>query len=114
MYDELLGKLHFVVFFVSFNMVYFSMFLGWETPRRVFEYNPEFQIYHQFGTIGAFVLGLSFFIMFYNFAKSYVSGEPAGDNPWDYSRTAGGPSPRPRRSRTGRTVPRTPPASWSS
>jgi len=45
MYDELLGKLHFVVFFVSFNMVYFSMFLGWETPRRVFEYNPEFQIY---------------------------------------------------------------------
>ncbi|PSQ54880.1 cytochrome C oxidase subunit I [Halobacteriales archaeon SW_8_68_21] len=88
MYDEFLGKLHFVVFFLGFNAVYFSMFLGWETPRRVFEYNPEFQIYHQFGTIGAFVLGLSFFIMFYNFAKSYVSGEPAGDNPWDYSRTA--------------------------
>ncbi|ELZ39585.1 cbb3-type cytochrome c oxidase subunit I [Halorubrum tebenquichense] len=88
MYDEFLGKLHFVVFFIGFNAVYFSMFLGWETPRRVFEYNPEFQIYHQFGTIGAFVLGLSFFIMFYNFAKSYVSGDPAGDNPWDYSRTA--------------------------
>ncbi|TKX74918.1 cytochrome C oxidase subunit I [Halorubrum sp. GN11_10-6_MGM] len=88
MYDEFLGKLHFVIFFIGFNAVYFSMFLGWETPRRVFEYNPEFQIYHQFGTIGAFVLGLSFFIMFYNFAKSYVSGEPAGDNPWDYSRTA--------------------------
>jgi len=37
-----------------------------------FEYNPTFQIYHQFGTIGAFVLGFSFFIMFYNLAKSYV------------------------------------------
>jgi cytochrome c oxidase subunit I+III len=88
MYDELLGKLHFVIFFVSFNMVYFSMFLAWETPRRVFEYNPEFQTFHQIGTIGAFILGFSFFIMFYNFAKSYVSGPEAGDNPWDYSRTA--------------------------
>ncbi|QKY18541.1 MULTISPECIES: cbb3-type cytochrome c oxidase subunit I [Halorubrum] len=88
MYNELLGKIHFVLFFIGFNAVYFSMFLGWETPRRVFEYNPELQIYHQFGTIGAFVLGFSFFIMFYNFAKSYVSGPDAGANPWDYSRTA--------------------------
>ncbi|MFC7187440.1 cbb3-type cytochrome c oxidase subunit I [Halorubrum yunnanense] len=88
MYDEFLGKLHFAIFFLGFNAVYFSMFLAWETPRRVFEYNPEFQIYHQFGTIGAFVLGFSFFIMFYNLGKSYVSGESAGANPWDYSRTA--------------------------
>ncbi len=88
MYDEFLGKVHFVIFFISFNMVYFSMFLAWETPRRVFEYNPAFQGIHQVGTIGAFILGFSFFIMFYNLAKSYVSGPEAGDNPWDYSRTA--------------------------
>ena len=88
MYDEFLGKVHFVVFFIGFNAVYFSMFLAWETPRRVFEYNPAFQGIHQAGTIGGFVLGLSFFIMFYNLAKSYVSGPEAGDNPWDYSRTA--------------------------
>jgi cytochrome c oxidase subunit I+III len=97
MYGELLGKLHFALFFIGFNAVYMSMFLAWETPRRVFEYNPTFQIYHQFGTIGAFVLGFSFFIMFYNLAKSYVSGPEAGDNPWDYSRTAewAVPSPPP-------------------
>ncbi|MWV65147.1 cytochrome C oxidase subunit I [Halorubrum sp. JWXQ-INN 858] len=88
MYDEFLGKVHFVVFFIGFNAVYFSMFLAWETPRRVYEYNPAFQGMHQAGTIGAFLLGASFFIMFYNFAKSYVSGPDAGDNPWDYSRTA--------------------------
>ncbi|MES3160378.1 MAG: cbb3-type cytochrome c oxidase subunit I [Halorubrum sp.] len=88
MYDEFLGKVHFVIFFISFNMVYFSMFLAWETPRRVFEYNPAFQGIHQVGTIGAFILGFSFFIMFYNLAKSYVAGPEAGDNPWDYSRTA--------------------------
>ncbi|AUX09604.1 cytochrome c oxidase subunit I+III [Halalkaliarchaeum desulfuricum] len=88
MYDEFLGKLHFVIFFVSFNVVYFSMFLAWETPRRVFEYNVDFITFHQFGTIGAFVLGGSFFIMFYNFFKSYVSGPVAADNPWEYTRTA--------------------------
>jgi len=45
MYGELLGKLHFALFFIGFNAVYMSMFLAWETPRRVFEYNPTFQIY---------------------------------------------------------------------
>ena len=88
MYDEFLGKLHFVVFFVSFNMVYFSMFMAWETPRRVFEYSQDYVAIHQFGTVGGFLLGFSFFIMFYNFAKSYVYGEEAGDNPWEFTRTA--------------------------
>ena len=88
MYDEFLGKLHFVVFFVSFNMVYFSMFMAWETPRRVFQYSQDYVAIHQFGTVGGFLLGFSFFIMFYNFAKSYVSGEEAGENPWEFTRTA--------------------------
>ena len=88
MYNEFLGKLHFVVFFVSFNIVYFSMFTAWETPRRVFEYQQSLVTSHQIGTVGAFILGASFFIMFYNLAKSYVSGPDAPDNPWKYARTA--------------------------
>ena len=88
MYDELLGKIHFVIFFVSFNMVYFSMFMAWETPRRVFEYSQSYVSIHQFGSVGGFLLGFSFLIMFYNFAKSYVYGEEAGDNPWEFTRTA--------------------------
>jgi len=88
MYDEFLGKIHFAVFFISFNIVYFSMFMAWETPRRVFSYNQDFIQIHQFGTIGGFILGFSFFIMFYNFWKSYVSGPIAPDNPWEFSRTA--------------------------
>ncbi|RAW45166.1 cytochrome C oxidase subunit I [Halorubrum sp. 48-1-W] len=97
MYDEFLGKLHFAAFFIGFNAVYFSMFLAWETPRRVFEYDPALQIFHQAGTIGAFILGFSFLIMFYNLGKSYVSGPVVGENPWDYSRTAewAVPSPPP-------------------
>ncbi len=88
MYNELLGKIHFAIFFVSFNIVYFSMFTAWETPRRVFEYQQAMVTSHQIGTIGAFLLGFSFFIMFYNFGKSYVSGPIAPDNPWEFSRTA--------------------------
>ncbi|MFP4625040.1 MAG: cbb3-type cytochrome c oxidase subunit I [Natronomonas sp.] len=104
MYDEFLGKLHFAIFFISFNIVYFSMFTAWETPRRVFEYNQDFIASHQAGTIGAFILGLSFFIMFYNFWKSYLSGPEAPDNPWEHARTAEWaiPSPPPLENWEGR------------
>ncbi|MFD1588032.1 cbb3-type cytochrome c oxidase subunit I [Halorientalis brevis] len=88
MYDETLGKLHFGLYFVGFNLLYFPMFLAWQTPRRVFQYDPAFTQWHQLATVGAFVLGFSFLVMFYNLFTSLHAGEPAGDNPWRYSRTA--------------------------
>ncbi len=88
MYDEFLGKVNFAVYFVGFNLLYFPMFLAWETPRRVFHYGEGLQIYHQLATLGAFVLGSSFLILFYTLGKSLVSGPDAPDNPWEYARTA--------------------------
>jgi len=88
MYDEFLGKVHFALFFVGFNLLYFPMFVVWETPRRVFVYDPAFTIWHQIATVGAFVLGFSFLIMFYNLYKSLWSGEAAEGDPWPYSTTA--------------------------
>jgi len=88
MYDEFLGKLHFGVFFVGFNLLYFPMFVAWETPRRVIEYDPGMTLWHQLATVGAVVFGASFLIMFYNMIVSAYAGEPAGDNPWQYSSTA--------------------------
>ena len=88
MYDEFLGKLHFALYFVGFNLLYFPMFVAWESPRRVFDYQPEFAIWHQLATVGAFVLGFSFLIMLYNLGKSYWTGEEAGDTPWEYASTA--------------------------
>ncbi len=88
MYDEFLGKLHFGTFFVGFNLLYFPLFLAWETPRRVFEYNVELITWHQLATIGGFIVGASFLIMFYNLYVSYWNGEPVGENPWEFSRTA--------------------------
>ncbi|MDL5361075.1 cbb3-type cytochrome c oxidase subunit I [Halalkalicoccus sp. NIPERK01] len=88
MYDEFLGKLHFATFFVGFNLLYFPLFVAWETPRRVFEYNVAFVAWHQLATIGAFVVAGSFLLMVYNLYTSLWTGEPAGDNPWDFARTA--------------------------
>ncbi len=88
MYSERLGKLNFAVYFVGFNLLYFPMFMAWETPRRVFHYGESAQLYHQLATVGAFVFGASFLIMFFTLGKSLVSGPDAPDNPWTYSRTA--------------------------
>jgi cytochrome c oxidase subunit I+III len=88
MYDEFLGKLHFALYFIGFNLLYFPMFVAWETPRRVFQYDPAFTTWHRLATVGAFILGVSFIVMFYNLFKSLTAGEDAGENPWEFSRTA--------------------------
>ncbi|WP_265112228.1 cbb3-type cytochrome c oxidase subunit I [Halosolutus halophilus] len=88
MYSEALGKLNFAVYFIGFNLLYFPQFLAWETPRRVFHYSESVQIYHQLSTVGAFVFGASFLIMFATFAHSWLRGPRAPDNPWEFSRTA--------------------------
>ncbi|WP_433632442.1 cbb3-type cytochrome c oxidase subunit I [Halomicrococcus sp. NG-SE-24] len=87
MYDRMLGKVHFALYFVGFNLLYFPMFLAWETPRRDFFYDPAFVTEHRLATVGAAILGVSFLVMFYNLSKSLVAGEQADDNPWAYSTT---------------------------
>ncbi|ELZ06086.1 cbb3-type cytochrome c oxidase subunit I [Natrialba asiatica] len=88
MYDETLGKLSFVVYFIGFNVLYFPMFLAWETPRRVFEFNTAFTVYHRVATVGALILGASYLIIFYTLGKSLLTGPDAPGNPWTFSRTA--------------------------
>ncbi len=88
MYDEYLGKVHFALYFVGFNLLYFPLFVAWETPRRVFDYAPGLTSWHQVASIGGFILGASFLVMFYNLFKSMAVGEEVGDNPWEYSTTA--------------------------
>ncbi|WP_276274660.1 cbb3-type cytochrome c oxidase subunit I [Haladaptatus sp. QDMS2] len=88
MYNEFLGKVHFVLYFVGFNLLYFPMFIAWETPRRVFEYNVALITWHQLATVGGFILGASFLVMFYNLTTSLWAGEKADDNPWTYATTA--------------------------
>ena len=90
MYDERLGKLHFWITFVSFNVTFFPQhWLGMVGMRRrvadyasVSDQYPWVSHLNLLITISAFVLGASTLILMYNFIVSWRHGKPAGDNPW--------------------------------
>ena len=85
MYNEFLGKVHFVSAFIGFNLLYFPMFVAWETPRRWFHYDAGFTIWHQMATVGAFLFAASFLVMFYNLFMSLYSDRVVDDSPWAYT-----------------------------
>ncbi len=84
MYDERLGKLHFWLTFVTFNLTFFPMhWLGIQgMPRRVADYVPEYANWNFFISISSFVLGASFVIFLYNMIVSWARGPIAEGNPW--------------------------------
>ncbi|MEB3779277.1 MAG: cbb3-type cytochrome c oxidase subunit I [Desulfurococcales archaeon] len=84
MYNESLGRLHFILSFIGFNILYFPMFLLIDMPRRVFTY-PEWTGWgplNFIATIGGFIFGLSHLIMFINFLYSMKKGPLVDNNPW--------------------------------
>jgi cytochrome c oxidase subunit 1 len=87
--DERMGKIHFILTFIAFNLVFFPMFILGANgmPRRLADpYNYEFlapmQGLNQFMTYSAFVLGLAQVILVVNFIASLWRGRRATDNPW--------------------------------
>jgi cytochrome c oxidase subunit 1 len=51
-------------------------------PRRYWDYDPQYQIYHQLSTIGAFVLGTSLLVTVIYLIASFWNGKLAPRNPW--------------------------------
>jgi cytochrome c oxidase subunit 1 len=89
MLDEKLGKLHAWTQLIGFHATFLVQhWLGIKgMPRRVADYGPNdgFTTLNTFSTIGAFLLGASQLIFFYNVIRSYRHGELAGsDDPWGY------------------------------
>jgi cytochrome c oxidase subunit 1 len=84
MYNEKLGKLHFFLTLIAFNVTFFPQhYLGLRgMPRRVADYAPEFADWNLVSSIGSFVLGFATLIFFYNMVISWRAGEPAPSNPW--------------------------------
>ncbi len=84
MYNETLGKIHFIISFIGFNLLYFPMFFLIDMPRRIFTY-PEWTGWgplNFMATIGGFIFGLSHLIMFANLLYSLRHGPLADKNPW--------------------------------
>jgi cytochrome c oxidase subunit I len=84
MYDERLGRLHFWMTFVFFNLTFGPMhIIGVEgMPRRVSDYASKFADWNLFISISSFVLGLSSLIFAYNMITSWRGGPRAVANPW--------------------------------
>jgi cytochrome c oxidase subunit I len=84
MYNERLGKLHFWLTFVGFNLTFFPMhIIGVQgMPRRVSDYLPKFAAWNMFISLAAFGLGASALIFLYNVITSWRSGPIAPSNPW--------------------------------
>jgi cytochrome c oxidase subunit 1 len=84
MYDETLGKLHFWLTFVFFNLTFGPMHLiGIDgMPRRVADFAEQYAGWNLFISIASFVLGLSTLIFVYNIVSSWRGGPRAPSNPW--------------------------------
>src|SRR3954466_3548449 len=85
MFDDRLGKLHFWLTFVSFNLTFGPMHLiGVQgMPRRVADYAQQFAGWNLFISIFAFILGLSTLVFAYNMVASWRGGPRASANPWN-------------------------------
>ena len=79
MYDETLGKWHFWLSFIFFNVTFFVQhFLGLAgMPRRIPDYALQFADFNMISSIGAFGFGLSQLLFLYIVVKTITSGEKA-------------------------------------
>jgi cytochrome c oxidase subunit 1 len=83
--NETLGKIHFWLMFVFFNLTFFPLFAAGflDMPRRVSTYAPHLQALNDFVSASSFVLGFSMLIFIANLVWSLVFvRQPAEENPW--------------------------------
>ncbi len=90
MLDDTLGKWHFWLVFIGFNMTFLVQhWIGVEgMPRRIANYPflpGDVTTLNQISSIGSWILGASTFIFLYNIYKTWKYGEQVTkDDPWGY------------------------------
>ncbi|MEQ8742419.1 cytochrome c oxidase subunit I [Parasphingorhabdus sp.] len=84
MYNELLGQLHFWIFFIGVNILFFPQhFLGQQgMPRRYADYPEQFAYWNQISSIGYAVMLVGVLIFFINIGWSLMAGRKAEGNYW--------------------------------
>ena len=84
--DENLGKAHFWLVFIGFNVTFFPQhMLGlMGMPRRVYTYHPGglWEVYNMTSTIGSYVMAIGMLVFVYNVVTTMRSGPRAGNDPW--------------------------------
>jgi cytochrome c oxidase subunit 1 len=86
MVNETMGKTHFWLSMITFNITFFPMhFLGLAgMPRRYADYQAQFTDFNTIASIGAFGFGLSqAFFLFAVVLPTIRGGKKAEAKPWD-------------------------------
>jgi cytochrome c oxidase subunit 1 len=84
--DETLGKWHFWLTFIGFNLTFFPQhmlgMLG--MPRRVYTYHQGglWEAYNLASSIGSYVMGVGMLIFLLNVIKTSRTGARAANDPW--------------------------------
>jgi cytochrome c oxidase subunit 1 len=85
--NERLGKVHFWIHFIGFNLAFFPMHpLGITgMPRRVSDYSPDagWTLWNLASTAGAFLIAISVLPFLINVIATFINGERVGDDPWE-------------------------------
>jgi cytochrome c oxidase subunit I len=83
--DERLGKWHFWLLFIGFNVTFFPQhMLGLEgMPRRVYTYeNGEWEGYNLTSTIGSWIMAVAILFFVWNMIRTSSRGARVGNDPW--------------------------------
>jgi cytochrome c oxidase subunit 1 len=87
MLSEGLGKLHFWLMLIGFNLTFGPMhILGLQGMRRRVPTYPEgvgWDLWNMVSTIGAFLIAASILVFMVNVIRSITRGREAGNDPWD-------------------------------
>jgi len=80
-YPEVLGQIHFWIFFIGVNLTFFPMhFLGLAgMPRRIPDYPDSFTGWNAVASYGSYVSAFSALLFFYIVYETLVHGEPIKD-----------------------------------
>jgi cytochrome c oxidase subunit I len=85
MYNETLGKWHFWLSVIGFNITFFPQhFLGLAgMPRRIPDYALQFADFNMISSVGAFIFGTTQLLFVIVVVKCIRGGEKAGNSPWE-------------------------------
>jgi heme/copper-type cytochrome/quinol oxidase subunit 1 len=90
MFNERMGRTHFWMGFIGFNLLFMSMFFFGKMPRRIYTYSGASDyatalplgVLNTLSTLGAFMFAAGIGLMIGNFLWSWKRGPYAGHDPW--------------------------------
>jgi cytochrome c oxidase subunit 1 len=84
--DERLGKIHFALMFIGFNLVFLPQhmlgLLGMQRRIYTYQHGGLWEVYNLISTIGSGVMALGFVVFFANVVATSRSGRRVGNDPW--------------------------------